>query len=205
MQKYSEFRPTSFDSAGLAADRLSIGEWYVAPFSRNRDSGPIAESNFAVGLKELGGESDTVQVHRFGHWANGWFELVLVQPGTQAERIANELERSLENYPVLDDMDLSEREHADYVQSWNQCGLSRDFARALRAEFSLQDSTFDRLEDCDNDTMRALYEELTPSGEYYEMCDNGANFGRRVEHAAKKCTRERLAAFLRQLHNAVTA
>jgi hypothetical protein len=110
MQKYKEFSPTQFDPKGLNADRYDIGEFLVVPVSRNRDSGPLEESNFNAALLELGGESELVQVHRFGHWGNGWFELILVDPTSDKAIVAEEIEASLEDYPVLDDSDFSARE-----------------------------------------------------------------------------------------------
>lgn len=69
MQKYKDYSPTGFDSRGLNADLYDIGEWFVAPIGRNRDSDLLAESNWDEAFRLLGGESEQVQVHRFGHWA----------------------------------------------------------------------------------------------------------------------------------------
>jgi len=65
MQTYSQYAPTGFDrSRAFLSDRQA---WLVVPVSRNRDSNTLAESNFDAALEMLGGESDTVEVHRFGH------------------------------------------------------------------------------------------------------------------------------------------
>jgi hypothetical protein len=61
-------------------------------------------------LNIIGGESDDVVVLRFGHWANGWFEIALVKPGSKAEAIARDIEKGLEDYPVIDEDDFCERE-----------------------------------------------------------------------------------------------
>ena len=54
MKRYSEFAPTGFDSAGaFLPDRQ---DWLVAPTAQNRDSETLDKSNFAVLLKEVGGE-----------------------------------------------------------------------------------------------------------------------------------------------------
>jgi len=52
MQTYRDFRPTGFDSRGafLDADRQ---DWLVVPVGRNRDSGPLDESNFAAACGEM--------------------------------------------------------------------------------------------------------------------------------------------------------
>ena len=195
MQIYSEFRPTQFDCRGLCLpDRQS---WLVAPVMRTRDSGPLDQSNFESALKALGGESDTVEIHRFGHWGTGWFEIIIVDPTSPQAKTAEDLESALSDYPVLDDQDLSSREWDDYIDSWNNCGLSRDFAKLLAHEFELSDLAYNVLDDLDCDTMREFYQTLTLSGDYYETCDNGANFGDRVKNAAKRCDRKQIADFIK--------
>jgi hypothetical protein len=192
MKTYSEFQPTAFDPKGLGCRDMQ--DWLVAPCSVNRDSGPRTQSNWACQLKALGGETDDCQVHRFGHWGPGWFEIVLINPArTDLVAIADSLESFLADYPVLDDEDCSQREHDDYVESWNQCGMTRDMARVIAKAFDLKCPTLDKLEDVEPDAMRELYESLTPSGDYYETCDNGANFGNRVKYAVNRLDRDTLA------------
>lgn len=128
MQKYSEFRPTCFDPRGLNLDDRQ--DWLVAPVSRTRDTGPFEESNFQTALEMLGGESETVEVHRFGHWGPGWFEIIIIQPGSDAAKKAEDIESSLENYPVLDDEDFSRREYDDFLESWDNWA-ARDFTKFL--------------------------------------------------------------------------
>lgn len=81
--------------------------------SRTRDSDALDESNFRTALAMLGGESDTVEVHRFGHWGPGWFEVILVAPGSEAQRLAEHIEDSLQEYPILDEHDYSNRSVED--------------------------------------------------------------------------------------------
>lgn len=108
LQKYKDFAPTGFDARGLNADDTGIGEFRVL-LSRTRDSDALEESNFRVALKSLGGESEHVQVHRFNHWACGWFELLLVSPNAPDEirKEAGKITSSLSEYPILDEMDFS--------------------------------------------------------------------------------------------------
>jgi hypothetical protein len=72
-------------------------------------------------LKELGGESDTVEVHRFGHWGPGWFEIILAHPSREAE--IKDMESRLENYPILDEDDHSERQWEKAIEWWGLCGM----------------------------------------------------------------------------------
>lgn len=104
MEKYKNFQPTRFDAKGLSGEYHGISEFWVAPCSKHRDSECLDRANFDGLLKALGGESKSVQVHRFNHWANGWFELILISPkATKKVKIAEEIESGLENYPVVDD------------------------------------------------------------------------------------------------------
>lgn len=131
MQTYSKFRPTGFDAAGICLpDRQN---WLVAPVSQTRDSGPLDKSNFETALEMLGGESDTIEVHRFGHWGPGWFEIVLINPeAKELVKIGDEIEGSLENYPVLDESHYSRLEHEEYIKSWDFWGR-KEYCRGIRA------------------------------------------------------------------------
>lgn len=121
MERYRDFAPTPFDNKGaFLSDRQ---DWFVVPVTRTRDSDLLAQSNFEAALKLLGGESDDVEVHRFGHWGPGWYEIILVRPGSDAEKKAQEIADSLESYPVLDDEDLSNREYEAACEYWENADL----------------------------------------------------------------------------------
>lgn len=124
MQTYKDFQPTSFDSKGLNGDQEGISAWFVLPTGRNRDSDCLAESNFHSALKALGGESETVQVHRFGHWACGWFEIIVVAPDTPAAEKAEEIVDALEDYPIVSEADFSEREWEAKAAYWRACQIA---------------------------------------------------------------------------------
>jgi hypothetical protein len=116
---YREFRPTGFDTAGLGCEDQQ--DWLVAPCGQNRDSEALERSNYteqAAALVAVDPDCVDHEDHRFGHWGPGWFELVLVRPGSACERVAKELKARLEDYPALNDDALSELEHdeqCDYV------------------------------------------------------------------------------------------
>jgi len=84
-----------------------IGESYFDYYvllSRHRDSGLVEESNFWSALKMLNGESDTVKVIRASHWTVGWIEMILIhESDNESIDKGNEIEKSLESYPILDD------------------------------------------------------------------------------------------------------
>ena len=91
-----------------------IGESYFDYYvllSHHRDSGLVDESNFYSALKALNGESDTVIVACASHWAVGWIEMILIhESDKEAIDKGNEIEKALENYPILDEDDFYERE-----------------------------------------------------------------------------------------------
>lgn len=124
MIRYKNFQPTAFDPRGLNCEEHGICEFFVLPVAHNRDSGVMTESNWHAALEMLGGESDVVQVHRFGHWANGWFELILIDPAAEDKvKTAEEIEATLADYPVLNDEDYSAREWEAAAHWWEHCGM----------------------------------------------------------------------------------
>lgn len=135
MKPYKEHRPTQFDSHIELENRE---DWLVLPVSRTRDSGPFSNSNFEMALKLLGGESDEVEVHRFGHWGPGWYEIILVKPDAKAEKEARDIETALANYPVLDDNDYSDRLQEDANETWKNCYNDKsrlEYIRDHRSQF----------------------------------------------------------------------
>lgn len=137
MKAYREFRPTGFDPSGLALEDQQ--DWLVVPVNRARDSGCVDESNFDAALKILGGEGDDVEVHRFGHWACGWFEIIIVRPESAAAKEACDIEAALDHYPILDDSDLSERETEAADRVWRDCytvAARIEYIRRRRSQFS---------------------------------------------------------------------
>lgn len=122
METYSEFAPTGFDSAGaFLPDRQ---DWLVVPVGQTRDSGCLSQSNFDSAVQTLGGESETVEVHRFGHWGPGWFEIIIVKPDTPQADTATEIEGALSDYPVLDEEDFSRRETEETEAYWDNMSTS---------------------------------------------------------------------------------
>ena len=123
MQRYSDFQPTGFDSKGYMLDDQQ--DWYVVPVSRTRDSDVLAESNFNAAIEILGGERQNImEIHRFGHWGPGWFEIIIVNPRAgKTMKKAMSIETALADYPVLDDEDYHEREWDEMTEIWMQMRL----------------------------------------------------------------------------------
>ena len=122
MSVYAEHKPTRFDRHISIEDRE---DWIVAPVTQTRDSGRLERSNFRVVLSDLGGESETVEVHRFGHWGSGWYEIIICAPDSPAASACVEWEESLADYPVASDEDYSTLEHEEISEQWGDDARTR--------------------------------------------------------------------------------
>ena len=129
--------PSGLDSyANYMGETPSKGLLVV--LTRNRDSDCLTESNWECALEELGGESETVEIHRFGHWACGWWEALCVKAGSEAEKIGAEIESSLSDYPVLNDEHFSEKEQDEANRIWQSCYDEKErieYIRENRSQF----------------------------------------------------------------------
>lgn len=80
-----------------------FSEYFVGPV-RSRDSDLVAQSNFECALEQLGGETETVQVARFSHWAVGWIEQILVHTSDKKSvKILQNIDKAIANYPLLNE------------------------------------------------------------------------------------------------------
>jgi len=140
MKRYRDFRPTGFDPKGLGLpDRQN---WFVAPVCRTRDSGPLDQSNFESLTRDLEGngvkENDGFEIYRFGHWGPGWFEVVLIDPANEkAVAIAASAEDALENYPILDESDYSERQWNEAMEAWENLSMRERIELCARNHVSI--------------------------------------------------------------------
>ena len=133
MPRYRGQQPTAFDPRGLGLPDQQ--DWIVAPVSQNRDSGPLDRSNFRSFLKLLGEESEHVETHSFGHWACGWYEIIIVSPNapTKILQALAEGACALADYPVVDDLDFSEEEEEEANQAWQYADMRERIDMCNRA------------------------------------------------------------------------
>ena len=121
MDTYSNFQPTGLDIKGL--NLKDQQNWYVLPVQRTRDSETLETSNWHTAISLLDALDDTsdetpYETHSFGHWACGWFEIILINPNNDdACKLACEIVSSLADYPVLDDEHYSSLEWDDFEES----------------------------------------------------------------------------------------
>lgn len=117
--------------------------YYSSGVGQSRDSDCLEESNFAVMLQALGGESETVIVVRESHWAVGWVEWIAIhQDDEKALQIADEQKERLQDYPVLSEDDFSERETNRADDVWKNCYLVSErirYIRDNRSQFDFRD------------------------------------------------------------------
>lgn len=172
MIPYAQHRPTQFDCRGLGLpDRQG---WLVHPISQTRDSGAPDRSNFAVLCRELervDPAGNDHEVHRFGHWVPGWYEIVIVRPDTAAAREAEGL--TTDDYPILDERHLSNVEQQDEHAAWDAYA-ARDLRRALRAEYP---HAPDRWDIIPNEILASAYYAASDAADVYvEHTDEGPSF-----------------------------
>ena len=105
---------------------LDLNVWGFAPFGKHRDSDLLQESNFDVALKELKRVSGkSVEVMHTNHWAVGWYDHIMVR--TTAKKTMEkvlELCNRLDNYPILNEEDYSEREFNQACDAYDQWARS---------------------------------------------------------------------------------
>lgn len=158
MIEYRMFRPTTMDHMGLGVDERQC--WLVHPCTRTRNAEILAESNFRVALDDLGGESDTVEVHRL-HQGHGWFEIMLINPADwERVRIAEEHEAVLENYPVLSDSDYSARLSFTIDEYWRRMSLRERIELCLDNGVSMFAARHDHVPGDSADPGRRVYDRI---------------------------------------------
>jgi hypothetical protein len=124
--------------------RETYSDWLVTEFDHHRESECRQESNYHVALKKLEDVAigDEVTELRFGHWAVGWVEHILVRPDTAAHRLAVTLAEKLEDYPLLDEDDHSERQQKAADLTWRDCYSEKEriaYIRRHRSQFDFYD------------------------------------------------------------------
>ena len=142
LQTYSSFRPTAYDARGLACDDRQ--DWLVMGISRTRDSDTLERSNWEVALETLervDPDGEDHEVHRFGHWGPGWFEIVLLRPDSPACVESWEMTNAVAEYPILSEDHHSKLEEEEAESVWRDCYTTRDridYIRDNREQFEFR-------------------------------------------------------------------
>ncbi len=139
-----------FEGFGWSSDAQPDDKhlWAIV-YTSDRDSDALARSNESVILKALQPytgwhkDGDTVEPLSHSHWAVGHVDGFMIRVYeadgctiTPAFLVYSELADALENYPILDEADYSEREQVDADQTWANCYSTADRIRYMRRNAS---------------------------------------------------------------------
>jgi hypothetical protein len=134
--------PSAWDNWSNYVGQTTFDGWYSV-VTRTRDSDCLARCNFDAILDALGGEDEErgVTIHRFGHWACGWWEVLAIHESSPHLPIAAEAVRKLAAYPVYDEDALSEAEHVEASEVWRHYTVKERiaFMRRHASECECQD------------------------------------------------------------------
>lgn len=99
--------------------REHMGTMLATPIATIRDANTLNRSNWRVIRADLLERyPDSIEDHRFGHWAVGWLERLYVSASDRdAIGAVRHWVEALENYPVASDSDLSELETDEILWS----------------------------------------------------------------------------------------
>ena len=122
MQRYKDWAPGPGDIKGKGIHHLDnpymFNEWLVVPIIKTRDADHLTCSNWDFIIKMLEGDEDRddddYELMSWNHWACGFFDMIVVKPGTMAHVLMCKVETSLESYPALDEEDWMRREHDEH-------------------------------------------------------------------------------------------
>ena len=102
-------------------DKLDFEVWGIAPFSVHRDSEILDQSNWAVISEDLMKRfPKSFDIFRASHSAVGWMEhLIIKTSNRKAVKAAFEWCERLDDYPVADEDDFSNREYEEACEAWD--------------------------------------------------------------------------------------
>jgi hypothetical protein len=136
-------------------------EWhdYYVFLDQHRDSDSLTRSNFISAMKQLGGETETVQIVRESHWAVGWVEWIAIHKSDlKAIEKAQEIINKIDVYPVLDENHWSNLEYDEATAYWQSMRLCDRVELCKDAEISIFSA---RHEWIPQDDSGFIYERLT--------------------------------------------
>lgn len=137
-----------------------VGSWpgtegFLLTVAMHRDSDAVDRSNFEIAQTLLVEVADTlppddepsmgwVTIHRASHWAVGWVEYLWVADTPKLAEAALNMLNALTDYPVLDEMHLSELESTELADH-----LSDNLSYLTRSALTSAGHELDELPDTD--------------------------------------------------------
>ena len=148
------------DGFMLHDDLSEVFDWITSTeIQINRDSDELTESNWQVfidGLEKT--NSEDWRILRFGHFACGYYEIVILKPNSESYDFYIQCLESLENYPVLDEEHFCNLEHERIMESIKDNAdydlrslmVNDDLLEQFESEFS-EDQLIEIVENCYSD------------------------------------------------------
>ena len=157
LEKWSPDLCNGFDSAKNYMGS-TFYDYYVI-LGQNRDSDALTKSNFEVIQKQI----PELECVRFGHWAYGWYELLILPIDSPMEVLqkAQAMVNSLDDYPVLDEIHFRNLERDEGMESWEIWGKSDTLKNIERM---LDDFLFD------GDISQKEYDSILENEEIIDYC-----------------------------------
>ena len=152
-------------------------------------SGSVEVSNHRVFLEQFKDSPNVYDV--YGGY--GTFAVAIRLDSITDEMV--EVLNALEDYPVIDEEDLSEVEHESEEESWSNCYRS-DFERALSREFPDLEETID---DMTTEQVDALFYEVQDRTNTYWAHETGNNAYIDVDRVVAGVTEEDIVKFSTEL------
>lgn len=126
-------------------DDTQLDKLYVC--AKHRDSYLIEVSNFDCIEKEFEDLGD--EVIRFGHWAVGWIEYLIVDDTSKNREKLSKIYKDLDNYPVYDEGHWVELQYEEAQDIWEKCYDERERLEFVREhQSSFQFDNMEQVLDC---------------------------------------------------------
>ena len=185
MERLKDWDPSSCDSKSNYMGDRSHFHWYVFPLCKTRDSDLLTESNWECITKEL--QADKVpgcEIHRFGHWACGYYEIILIHPWHKSLLDkAYDIERALYNYPVFSDDHYSQLQWDNQAEQW-ESWVRRDFTCEIENTYDVD------LIDVPDSELWCYFDYCADKANTYWEDEGSSGMYISVTHVAEKVTLE---------------
>ena len=125
LDRWTADGPTGFDSAANYAGP-DMSHYWKAPVAFTRDADSLATSNWDVVTESIlkVAQHDETEIHRMGHWACGWYEILVIHSAdTAALQVADQWAATLADYPIADESHWSELQWNTAAEVWESWGL----------------------------------------------------------------------------------
>lgn len=154
-----EWGPTGFDHPiGYFSRMEGREDWVVLPWIQTRDSEAHARADYDA-VVEVMEEACTVswwfwwqgekvegepyqtedyEEHRFGHWGPGWYDVIIVRPGSRCEREAQSMADAYEDCPCVNEEKLSEYELEEASEYWQSMSIGDRIEAIASGRYGLE-------------------------------------------------------------------